>query len=180
MPLLCQGCLSPSVYSLGQGVNLYQKPQWEKQVREWFESTVVCSLISELSDDNYLSLPDDNHLYYVTSEHTRGQLCRKEKAAFSIKSPLGYLFRGKSVFDALYPSWQPASFSCSPEFFSQKCAELSSELNGTNERSLWYILKELEPFKCSKVWKYQKIHFEAERVNVLKCHFSKISKLAWK
>ena len=85
MPLLCQGCLSPLVYLLGQGVNLYQKPQWEKQVRQWFQSTFVCQLLSELLHDKYFSLPNDNHLFCVTSEHTRGQLGRKEKAAFSIE-----------------------------------------------------------------------------------------------
>ena len=164
MPLSCQGCLSPSVYLLGQGVNLYQKPEWEKQVRLWFQSTVVCQLLSELLHDKYLSLSDDNHLYCVTSEHTRGQLGGKEKAPFSIKYLFVYPFRGKSVEDALSPSGQPARFLHSPEFFNQKCAEFSSELNGTIEKSLWLILKELEPLKCSKVWKAHKIYFKAERV----------------
>ena len=90
MPLLCQGCLSPLVYLLGQRVNLYQKPQWEKQVRQWFQNIFVCQLLSELLHDKYLSLPNDNHLYCVTSEHTRGQLSRKEKAAFFIKYPFVY------------------------------------------------------------------------------------------
>ena len=38
--------------------------------------------------DKYLSLSNDNHLYYVASEHTGGQLGRKEKAAFSIEYQL--------------------------------------------------------------------------------------------
>ena len=167
MPLLCQGCLSPLVYLMGQGVNFYQKPQWEKQVRQWYQSTFVCQLLSELLHDKYLSLPNDNHLYCVASEHTGGQLGRKEKAAFSIEYQFVYTFWGKSIFDALSPSGQPASFSCSPEFFNQKCVEFSSELNGTIGRFLWWILRKLEPFKCPKVQKYQKIHFEAERVKVV-------------
>ena len=180
MPLLCQGCLSPLVYLLGQGVNLYQKPQWEKQVRQWFQSTFVCQLLSELLHDKYLSLPNDNHLYCVTSEYTRGQLGRKEKAAFSIEYQFVYPFWGKSIKDALSLSGQPTNFSWSPEFFNQKCAEFSSKLNCAIGRFLWWILKKLEPFKCPKVWKYQKIHFEAEQVIFLKCHFSKILKLACK
>ena len=55
--------------------------------------------------------PNDNHLYCVTSGHTRGQLGRKEKAAFSIKYQFVYSFWGKSIFDALSLSGQPASFS---------------------------------------------------------------------
>ena len=34
------------------------------------------------------------------------------------------------------PFEQPASFSCSLEFFNQKCAEFSSELNGAIGRFL--------------------------------------------
>ena len=41
-----------------------------------------------------------------------------------------------SVKDILSLSVQPASFSCSPEFFNQKCAEFSSELNGAIGRFL--------------------------------------------
>ena len=54
-------------------------------------------------------------------------------------SPLNtnlHTFWGKSIEDALSLSGQPASFSCSPEFFNYKCAEFSSELNGTIERFL--------------------------------------------
>ena len=93
-------------------------------------------ILSELLHDKYLSLPNDNHLYCVTSEHTREQLGRKEKAAFSIEYQFVYPFWGKSVFDTLSPIGQPASFSCSPEFFNQKCAEFSSELNGAIGRFL--------------------------------------------
>ena len=164
MPLLCQGCLSPLVYLLGQGINVYKKAQWEKHVRQWFQSTFVCQLLTELLHDKYLSLPNDNHLYCVTSGHTRGQLGRKEKAAFFIKYQFVYTFWGKSIFDALSLSGQTASFSCNPEFFNQKCAEFSSEFNGTIGRFLWWILKKLEPFKCPKVWKLQKIHFDSEWV----------------
>ena len=137
MPLLCQGCLSPLVYLLGQWVNLYRKPQWEEQVRQWFQSTFVCQLLSELLHDKYLSLQNDNHLYYVTSEHTIGQFGRKEKAAFSIEYQFVYPFWEKSIFDTLSLSGQPASFSCSPELFNQKCAEFSSELNGAIGRFPW-------------------------------------------
>ena len=70
------------------------------------------------------------------------------------------------VEDALSTSGQPTNFSCSPEFFNQKCVESSSELNGTIGRFLRWILRKLEPFKCPKVQKYQKIRFEAERVNI--------------
>ena len=156
MLLLCQGCLSPLVYLLGQGVNFYQKPQWEKQVRQWFQSTFVCQLLKKVIHDKYLSLPNDNHLYCVTSEHTRGQLVRKEKSPFSIEYQFVYTFWGKSVFDTLSLSGQPTSFSCSPKFFKQKCAEFGSEFNGTTGKFLWWLLKKLEPFKCPKVWKYQK------------------------
>ena len=166
MPLLCQGCLSPLVYLMGQGVNFYQKPQWEKHARQWYQSTFVCQLLSELLHDKYLSLPNDNHLYCVASEHTGGQLGRKEKAAFSIEYQFVYTFWGKSIEDALSPSGQPTSFSCSLEFLNQKYVEFSSELNGTIGRFLWWILRELELFKCPKVQKYQKIHFEAERVKL--------------
>ena len=141
-----------------------------KQVRPWFQSTFACQLLSELLHDKYLSLLNDNHLYCVTSEYTRGQLGRKEKAAFSIKYQFVCNFWGKSIKDALSPTGQPTSFSCSLEFFNQKCAEFSSELNGTIGRFLWWILKKLEPFKCPKLPKYQKIHFEAERVKVLWLH----------
>ena len=55
-------------------------------------------------------------------------------------------------------------FSCNPEFLKLKCAEFSSKLNSAIGRFLWWILKKLEPYKCPKVQKYQKIHFEAERV----------------
>ena len=164
MPLLCHGCLSPLVYLLGQGINVHKKPQWEKHVRQWFHSTFVCQLLSELLYDKYLSLPNENHLYCVTSGHTRGQLGRKEKAAFSIKYQFVYTLWGKSVFDSLSLTGQPASFLCNPEFFNQKCAEFSSKVNSAIGRFLWWILKKLEPFKCSKVQRYQKIHFEAERV----------------
>ena len=164
MPLLCQGCLRSLVYLLGQGINVHKKPQWEKHVRQWFQSTFVCQLLSELLHDKYLSLPNDNHLYCVTSGHTRGQLGRKEKAAFSIKYQFVYTFWGKSVFDALSLSGQPASFSCNQEFFNQKCVEFSFKLNGAIGRFLWWILKKLEPLKCPKVQKYQKVHFEAEPV----------------
>ena len=141
MSLLCQGCLSPLVYLLGQRVNLYQKPQREKQVRQWFQSIFVCQLLSELLHDKYFSLPNDNHLYCVTSEHTRGQLGKKEKAAFSIEYQFVYPFWGKSVKDALSPSGLPASFSCSLEFFDQKCVEFSSELNGAWEVSMMNIIE---------------------------------------
>ena len=70
-------------------------------------------------------------MYCVTSEHTKGQLGRKEKAAFSIEYQTVYPFWGKSVFDALSLSGQHTSFLCSPELFNQKCAEFSSRLNGT-------------------------------------------------
>ena len=156
MPLLCQGCLSPLVYLLGKGVDLYQNQQWKKQVRQWFQSTFVCKLLSELLHDKYLSLPTDNHLYFVTNEHMRGQLGRNDKAAFSIEYQFVYPFWGKNIEDALSLSGQPTSFSCSPEFFNQKCAEFSSELNGTIGRFLWWILKNLEPFKCPEIRKYQK------------------------
>ena len=53
----------------------------------------------------------------------------KEKAALSIKYQFVYTFWGKSIFDALSLNGQPASFSCNREFFNQKCAEFSSELN---------------------------------------------------
>ena len=164
MPLLCQGCLSPLVYLLGQGINVHKKPQWEKHVRQWFQSTFVCQLLSELLHDKYLSLPNDNHLYCVTSGYTRGQLGRKEKVAFSIKYQFVYIFWGKSVFDAVSLTGQPARFSCNPEFFNQKCAEFSFKLNGAIGRFLLWTLKKLEPFKCSNVQKYQKIHFEVEPV----------------
>ena len=154
MPLLCHVCLSPLVYLLGQGINVHKKPQWEKHVRQWFHSTFVCQLLSEILHDKYLSLPNDNHLYCVTSGHTRGQLGRKEKAAFSIKYQFVYTLWGKSVFDSLSLTGQPASFSCNPEFFNQKCAEFNSILNGAIGRFLWWILKKLEPFKCPKVQKY--------------------------
>ena len=164
MPLLCQGCLRPLVYLLGQGINVYKKPQWEKHIRQWFQSTFVCQLLSELLHDKYLSLPNDNHLYCVTSGHTRRQLGRKEMAALSIKYQFAYTFWGKSIFDALSLSGQPASFSCNQEFFNQKCAEFSFELNGAIGMFLWWILKKLQPFKCPQVQKYQKIHFEAKWV----------------
>ena len=122
---------------MGQGVNFYQKPQWEKQARQWYQSPFVCQLLSELLHDKYLSLPNNNHLYCVASEYTGGQLGRTEKAAFSIEFQFVYTFWGKSVKDALSPSGQPASFSCSLEFFNQKCVEFSSELNGTIRRFLW-------------------------------------------
>ena len=61
----------------------------------------MCQLLSELLHDKYLNLPNDNHLYCVTSEHTREQLGRKEKAAFSIKYQFVYPFWGKNIEDAL-------------------------------------------------------------------------------
>ena len=65
-----------------------------------------------------------------------GKLGRKEKAAFSIEYPFVCPFWGKSVKDALSPSEQPTSFSCSSKFFNQMCAEFSSKLNGTIVRFL--------------------------------------------
>ena len=53
---------------------------------------------TQLPGDKYLSLLDDNHLQCVTSEHTRGQLGRKEKATFSIKYLFVHPFWGKSIF----------------------------------------------------------------------------------
>ena len=131
------------------------------------QSTFACQLLIELLYDKHLCLSDDNHLYCVTSKHTRGQLGGKEKAAFSIKYLFVYSFRGKSIKDALSLSWQPTSYSCSPEFFNEKCAESCSELNGTIGRFLWSILKELDPFKCPKVWKAQKVFLVCERVKVI-------------
>ena len=58
----------------------------------------------------------DNHLLCVAGEHCRGKLDAKEKA--------------------LYPSGQPASFSCSLQILDEKCVEFSSELNGTLLRFL--------------------------------------------
>ena len=40
------------------------------------------------------------------------------------------------IFNALSLNGQPTSFSCSPEYFNQKCAQFSSDLNGTIGRSL--------------------------------------------
>ena len=97
--------------------------------------------------------------------NTRGKLDAKEKAAFSFKYLLVYSLRVKSVFDTLYLSGQPASFSCSLQILNEKCVEFSSELNGTLLRFLWWILKELEPTYCPKVWKCCLVHFEYERVN---------------
>ena len=134
MPLLCQGCLRPSVYLLGQGVNLYQKPQREKHQTVIFR--VPLYAIYSVSYYIIPYLPDDYHLYCVTSECTTVQLGRKEKAALSIKYPFVYPFWGKGVKDALSLSRQPASFSCSPELFNQKCQEISSILNGT----IWRFL----------------------------------------
>ena len=78
----------------------------------------------------------DNRLLCVAGEHCGGRLDAKEKAAFSFKYLLVYFFRVKSVKDTLYPSRQPASFSCSLQILDEKCAEFSSELNGTLLRFL--------------------------------------------
>ena len=164
MPLLCQRCLSPLVYLLGQGINVHKKPQWEKHVRQWFQSTFVCQLLSELLHDKYLSLPNDNHLYCVTSGHTRGQLGRKEKAAFSIKYQFVYTFLGKEHLWCSFPEWATCLFFMQPGIFNEKCVEFSFKLNGAIGRFLWWTLKKLEPLKCPKVKKYQKIHFESELV----------------
>ena len=77
-----------------------------------------------------------NHLLCVAGEHCRGKLDAKEKAAFSFKYLLVYSFRVKSIEDALYPSGQPTSFSCSLQILDEKCVEFSSELNGTLLRFL--------------------------------------------
>ena len=49
-----------------------------------------------------------------------------------LSTPLGER-ASKTLFP---PSWQPASFSCIPEFLDQKCPKFSSEFNGTNGKSL--------------------------------------------
>ena len=87
----------------------------------------------------YLSPLGDDHLWCVSSEHSKGKLGEKEKAAFSIK----YLF----VFDTLCLSGQPTSLHEANKLWTK-----SSELNGNLVRSQWLIMKELGPFKCPKVW----------------------------
>ena len=59
----------------------------------------LCMPATQLLGDKYLSLTDDNHLQCVTSEHTRGQLGRKQKTVFLFVYP----FRGKSIEDTLSP-----------------------------------------------------------------------------
>ena len=119
-----------------------------------------------------MSYLGDNHLLCVAGEHYRGKLDAKGKAAFSFKYLLVYSFRVKSIKDALYPSGWPASFSCSLQILDEKCVEFSSELNGTLLRFLQWILKELEPTYCPKVWKCCLVHFEYERVNGDWCRVS--------
>ena len=63
----------------------------------------------------------------------------EKKRKHSIKYQFVYTFWGKSIKDALSLSGQPASFSCNPEFFNQKCAEFSSEFNDYWEFSMMNI-----------------------------------------
>ena len=161
----------------------YAKDAWVPEYTYWDKESMYIRKHSEknMSDSDFRAplYASYSLSYYMTNtsvsqmittcivlpvDTLEGNWVENEKAAFSIKYQFVYTFWGKSIFDALSLSGQTASFSCSPEFFNQKCAEFSSEFNGTIGRFLWWILKKLEPFKCPKVWKYQKIHFETEWV----------------
>ena len=77
----------------------------------------------------------DNHLLCVAGEHWREAGC-KRKGSILFQIPTCLPLRVKSIKDTLYPSGQPASFSCSVQILDEKCVEFSSELNGTLLRFL--------------------------------------------
>ena len=120
-------------------------------------------LAIQLLADRDLSLLDENPLWCVASEHSKGRLGAKEKAAFSFKHIWIPLW-GKEHQRHSLPEWATYWFVCSLQILDQKCVEFSSQLDCTLVRSLQQILKELGQFKCPKVWKWWLVFRATERV----------------
>ena len=75
---------------------------------------------TQLLGDKDLSLLGDDHLC-VASEHRRGKLGEKEKAAFSFKYLFDYPFGEKSIEDTFYLSEQPTGLYAACKFRPEVC-----------------------------------------------------------